>query len=71
MEIGLHMKNAKQTKTMAYNQGKDINITARDGFKLEQVNDFQYLIAWLDNTEADIKTRTAPAWRACNKLTKI
>ena len=70
VEIGLHM-NAKKTKTMAYNQEKDINITARDGSKLEQVHDFQYLGAWVDNTETDIKIRKAQAWKACNKLTKI
>ena len=33
VEIGLHM-NAKKTKTMAYNQENDVNITARDGTKL-------------------------------------
>ncbi len=70
VEIGLHM-NVKKTKTMAYNQEKDTKITARDGSKLEQVHDFQYLGARVDNTETDIKIRKALAWKACNKLTKI
>ncbi len=70
VEIGLHM-NAKKTKTMAYNHGKDINIIARYGSKLEQVHDFQYLGAWIDNTEADDKIRKALAWKACNKIAKI
>ena len=70
MEIGLHM-NTKKTKTMTYNQGKDTNITAGDGSKLEQVHEFQYLGAWIDNTKADIKIRKALAWKACNKLAKI
>ncbi len=60
VEIGLHM-NAKKTKTMAYNQGKYINITARDGSKLKQVDDFQYLGAWIDNIDADIQIRKALA----------
>ena len=63
--------NAKKTKNMVYNQEEDIDITARDGSKLEQVHDFQYLRAWVENTEADIKIRKALAWKACNKLTKI
>ena len=70
VEIGLHI-HAKKTKTMAYNQEKEMNITARDGSKLEQVHDFRYLGAWMDNTEADIKIRKALVWKACNKLTKI
>ena len=50
---------------------RDINITARDLSKLKQVYGFQYLGAWTDNTEADIKIRRALAWKECNKLIKI
>ncbi len=55
VEIGLYM-NAKKTD---------------HGSKLDQVHDFQYLEAWIDYTEADIKIRKALAWKACSKLTKI
>ncbi len=41
VEIGMHI-NTKKTKVMAYNQGQAVNITARDGPKLEQVHDLQY-----------------------------
>ena len=61
----------QKDKTMAYNQGKDINITARDGSKQEQVHDFQYVGAWIDSTEADNNIRKALAWKVCNNLTKI
>ena len=42
-----------------------------DGTQLEVVYDFKYLGSWIDNTEADLRSRKAEAWRACNKLTKV
>ena len=39
--------------------------------RLEQVHDFQYFGAWVNNTEADIEIRKALARKPCNKLTKI
>ncbi len=39
--------------------------------QLEVVYDFKYLGSWIDNTEADLRSRKAEAWRACNTLTKV
>ena len=38
---------------------------------MEQVHNFQYLGAWIDNTKADIKIRKELVYKACNKLTKM
>ncbi len=63
--------NAKKAKVMAYNQNKEVKIMTTDGSQLEVVYDFKYLGSWIDNTEADRRSRKAEAWRACNKLTKF
>ena len=42
-----------------------------DGYKLEEVQDFKYLGAWMESTAKDIKQRKAAAWRACSKMSKI
>ncbi len=69
-QIGLSM-NAKKTKVMAYNQNEEVKTMTTDGSQLEVVYDFKYLGSWIDNTEADLRSRKAEAWRACNKLTKV
>ena len=69
-QIGLVM-NAKKTKVMAFNHDEEVKIITQDGSQLEVVQDFKYLGSWIASTEADVKTRKAEAWRACNKLKKI
>ncbi len=63
--------NAKKIKVMAYNQSEEVKIMTTDGSQLEVVYDLKYLGSWIDNTEADLRSRKAEAWRACNNLTKV
>ncbi len=56
---------------MTYNQNEEVKIMTTDGPQLEVVYDFKYLGSWIDNTEADLRSGKAEAWRACNKLTKV
>ena len=65
-----HM-NAKKTQFMAFNQPHDVQIKTQDGSNLKEVKDFKYLGAWMQSTEADIRTRKASAWKACNNLNNI
>ena len=65
--LGLSM-NVKKTKVMAYNQNEEVKIMTTDGSQLEVVYDFKYLGSWIDNTEADLRSRKAEAWRACTVL---
>ena len=69
-QIGLEM-NAKKTKCLSFNHSEQVEVMIDSGTQLEVVKDFKYLGAWIDNTEADVKSRKAAAWRACNKLTRI
>ena len=52
-QIGLEI-NAKKTKCLAYNQSGQVKVMTKDGAHLEVVNDFKYLGAWINNTEADV-----------------
>ena len=70
LRVGLHM-NAKKTQFMAFNQPHDVQIKTQDGSNLKEVKDFKYLGAWMQSTEADIRTRKALAWKACNNLNNI
>ena len=63
--------NAKKTQFMAFNQPHDVQIKTQDGSNLKEVKDFKYLGAWMQTTEADIRTRKALAWKACNNLNNI
>ena len=56
---------------MAFNQPHDVQIKTRDGSNLKEVKDFKYLGAWMQSTEADIRTRKALAWKDCNNLNNI
>ena len=69
-EIGLHL-NEKKTEYMVFNLCGDTPLKTSDGKKLEKVNDFKYLGAWIGSSEKDIKTRKAQAWKACHKLRNI
>lgn len=68
-KIGLRL-NAKKTKVMALNT-PDNKVTTLDGTTLEVVEDFKYLGSWVANTEKDIKTRKALAWKSLHKMKKI
>ena len=65
--VGLQM-NISKTKVVAYNTEENITISTKSGGQLEQVHDFQYLGAWVDQSEKDLKVRKALAWKACNKM---
>ena len=70
LRVGLHM-NAKKTQFMAFNQPHDVQIKTQDGSNLKELKNFKYLGAWMQSTEADIRTRKALAWKACNNLNNI
>ena len=65
--VGLQM-NASKTKFMTYNIKGNAVLYTIDGKHLDQVNDFQYLGSWVDESEKDFKIRKALAWKACNKM---
>ena len=50
---------------------EDVNITAKNGEKVEVGNDFKYLGSYMASTEKDVKVRKAQAWKALNKLHNI
>ena len=68
-KVGLHL-NSEKTKAIIYNQ-EETQMKAKDGEVIENVKDFKYLGAWIDDSAKDVKTRKAQAWVACNKLSKI
>ena len=41
------------------------------GGTIKRVQDFQYLAAWIMDSEKDFKVRKSLAWAACNKLPKL
>ena len=47
--IGLSMHTAK-TKYMSYNTNQQFEIKAIDGSNLKRVEDFKYLVAWIDSS---------------------
>ena len=65
--VGLQMNDSK-TKFMAYNIKEDVTLVTKTGSHLEQVNDFQYLGSWVDESEKDFKIRKALVWKAYNKM---
>ena len=65
--VGLHM-NASKTKVIAYNSVDDMRLSTKSGTCLEQVQDFQYLGSWVNESENDFTIRKALAWKACNKM---
>ena len=56
---------------MAYNLRRQRDLTTLDYAKLSQVDDFQYLGSWKDQTTKDLEIRKAKAWAASNKLTVV
>ena len=69
-KIGLKI-NAKKTKSMVFNHQLPVTLHTLDGSELEIVQDFKYLHSLTQSTKADIKSRKAAAWKACNKLKNI
>ena len=68
--VGLYC-NAKKTEFQSYNQKGPVNITAKAGEKLKEVDNFKYLGAWTHSSAADISVRKALAWSACHRLRKV
>ena len=56
--------NAKKTKSVVFNHQLPVTLHTLDGSKLEIVQDFKYLGSLTQNTEADIKSRKAAAWKS-------
>ena len=65
-DIGLHVNEGK-TKYMRYNLPQG-DIWAMSGTALEEVDNFLYLGAWVDDTEKDIEVRIAKGWSALNRM---
>ena len=68
-QIGLHINNSK-TEYMLFNQDEG-DLKTLDGDVLNQVEDFQYLGAWLNTCSKDINIRIGRAWTALLKLNTI
>ena len=68
-KVGLGM-NASKTKAVLYNEPPS-DIQTLDGNRLEIVDDFKYLGAWIASSEKDFNIRKAQAWKACNSMSKI
>ena len=68
--VGLHC-NAKKTVFQAFNQERPVSITAKNGDKLKEVDDFKYLGGRTQSTSVDITVRKALAWSACHRLRKV
>ena len=69
LRIGLGM-NTKKTKVMAENV-ENPEVKSLDGTKLEVVDDFNYLGAWIASTQKDIRNRRARAWSALHSMNKV
>ena len=63
--IGLQL-NAKKTQVMAFHSADDAVKT-----KLEVVQNFKYLGAWIASSAKDIKVRRALGWSALHKMKRI
>ena len=68
-QIGLHI-NEDKTKYISFNQ-PEIDLNTLSGNTLEQVDDFQYLGAWMDSKKKDMDVRIAKGWVALNKLKDV
>ena len=69
-KIGLKI-NAMKTKSIVFNHQLPVTLHTLDGSELEIVQDFKYLGSLIQSTKADIMSRRAAAWKACNKLKNI
>ena len=63
--------NAKKTEVQPFNQDRPVDIKAKNGEKLNVVDNFKYLGSWNKSSESDISVRKALAWSACHRLRKI
>ena len=68
-QVGLQI-NSTKTEFMLYNI-REGEICTADRTKLKQVQNFQYLGSWVDQSKQDLNIRKANAWTALNKLTAI
>jgi hypothetical protein len=69
-KIGLQI-NFKKTQYMTFNQTSNATVCTMNGSKLQQVQDFNYLGAWIASTSQDIHVRKGQAWKSINKLQQI
>ena len=63
--------NAKKTEPQIFNHSGQVEIKAKSGEILKNVENFKYLGAWTESTEKDVNVRKPLAWSACYKLRKI
>ena len=69
-QVGLQV-NSTKTEFMLYNFREGEICTAEGRTKLKQVQNFQYLGSWVDQSTQDLNIRKAKAWTALNRLTAI
>ena len=63
--------NAKKTEAQIFNHSGQVEIKAKIGKILKNVENFKYLGAWTESTEKYVNVRKALAWSACHKQRKI
>ena len=68
--VGLGI-NAKKTKGLPINIEDSPPLHTSDGTELEWVDDFKYLVSWVEQTERDIAVRKSLAWQALNGMSRI
>ena len=69
-KVGLHI-NSKKTQYMSFNQTSSEPLCTTAGNKLQKVQDFKYLGAWMASTSQDMHVRKGLAWKSINSLQKI
>ena len=69
-KVGLGI-NAKKTKGLPINIEDPPPLHTSDGTELEWVDDFKYLVSWVEQTERDIAVRKSLAWQALNGMSRI
>ena len=68
--VGLYC-NAKKTEVQHFNQDVPVQISAKNGEILKNVDNFKYLGSWTKSSENYFNVRKALAWNTCHKLSKI
>ena len=63
--------NAKKTEMMLFNQNVQMNVMSRDGNKIKIVDNFKYLVGWMNSSDKDFEGRKTQAWSACHTPKKI
>ena len=58
------MVNQKETIVTPFNCHRKVNLKTSDGFILNEVNDFTYLVSMVSSSKANIARRIYLAWAA-------